>query len=103
MFNNPVTTGFTGLFFFTTARNTAHPQLYSTVLVLETARTSKHFALAKFLLRDINPTDLRKNLAADALELKKILTDAGYDRSTINRQLKELIRQNEATGNFIKK
>ncbi|MBK1812662.1 RHS repeat-associated core domain-containing protein, partial [Clostridium sp. YIM B02505] len=53
--------------------------------------------------RDIDPTDLRKNLAADAFELKKILTDAGYDRSTINRQLKELIRQNEATGNFIKK
>lgn len=53
--------------------------------------------------RNIDPTDLRKNLAADAFELKKILTDAGYDRSTINRQLKELIRQNEATGNFIKK
>ncbi|WP_160678009.1 hypothetical protein [Clostridium sp. C8-1-8] len=53
--------------------------------------------------RDIDPTDLRKNLAADVSELRNILKDAGYDRNTINRQLQELIRQNKATGNFLKK
>ena len=53
--------------------------------------------------RDIDPTDLRKNLAADVWELRNILRDAGYDRSTVNRQLQELIRQNKATGNFLKK
>lgn len=52
--------------------------------------------------RDIDPTDLRTNLAADVSELRNILKDAGYDRNTINRQLQELIRQNKATGDFLK-
>ncbi len=34
-------------------------------------------------------------LARDIADLRKILRDAGYDRDVVNRQLKELIRQNK--------
>ena len=53
--------------------------------------------------RNIDPNDLRKNLAADIGDLRSILKDAGYDSHVINRQLRELIRQNKATGKFNKR
>lgn len=49
-----------------------------------------------------NLGSLRDHLAADTRELRRILTDAGYDPAVINRQLQELIRQNKATGGFNK-
>ncbi|MBQ4069161.1 MAG: hypothetical protein IJC76_07900, partial [Lachnospiraceae bacterium] len=44
----------------------------------------------------------RQHLAADVRELKILLKEAGYDRSIINAQLNELIRQNKALGGFEK-
>lgn len=44
----------------------------------------------------------RQHLAADVAELKVLLRNAGYDRSVINAQLHELIRQNKALGGFEK-
>jgi len=46
--------------------------------------------------------NLRQHLAADVKELRKLLKDFGYDRSTINAHLWELVKQNKVTGNFIK-
>jgi hypothetical protein len=43
---------------------------------------------------------LRQHLFKDVWDVKKILTNANYDRSVINAQLKELIRQNKAVGGF---
>jgi hypothetical protein len=43
---------------------------------------------------------LRQHLYKDVWDVKNILTNAGYDRSVINAQLKELIRQNKAVGGF---
>lgn len=44
----------------------------------------------------------RQHLAADVAELRELLRNAGYDRSVINAQLNELIRQNKALGGFEK-
>ncbi len=44
----------------------------------------------------------RDHLAADIKELRKLLTKNGYDRKVVNRQLRELIRQNKALGGFDK-
>ncbi len=44
----------------------------------------------------------RQNLAADIAELRVLLKNAGYERSVINAQLNELIRQNKALGGFEK-
>ena len=44
----------------------------------------------------------RQHLAADVIELKKLLLEHGYTRSTVNAQLHELIRQNLANGGFQK-
>lgn len=52
--------------------------------------------------RDIDPADLRGNLASDIWELRGILREAGYDRNVVNTQLHELIRQNKLNGNFEK-
>jgi hypothetical protein len=46
--------------------------------------------------------DLRQHLAFDVKELRNLLKNFGYDRSTINAQLWELVKQNKATGNFVK-
>jgi RHS repeat-associated protein len=46
--------------------------------------------------------NLREHLAADVKELRNVLREAGYDRTTINTQLQELIRQNKALGGFSK-
>jgi hypothetical protein len=43
---------------------------------------------------------IRQHLARDVVDLRKILGDAGYDQSVINRQLQELIRQNKAIPGF---
>jgi len=40
--------------------------------------------------------NLRSHLAADVRELRTLLRQHGYDRSLVNRQLRELIRQNKA-------
>ncbi len=42
----------------------------------------------------------RQHLGRDVSDIKRILTDAGYERSKINAQLQELIRQNKANGGF---
>ena len=44
----------------------------------------------------------RQHLASDVAELRVLLGNAGYDRSVINAQLNELIRQNKALGGFEK-
>ncbi len=44
----------------------------------------------------------RQNLAADVMELRVLLQNNGYDRSVINAQLSELIKQNKALGGFEK-
>ena len=44
----------------------------------------------------------RTHLARDIRDLRKILSRAGYSQTTINAQLKELIRQNKALGGFAK-
>ena len=41
-----------------------------------------------------NKNPLRVHLAADVKELRNLLKNNGYDQTTINRQLSELIRQN---------
>ena len=46
--------------------------------------------------------NLRTHLARDIRDLHRILRNAGYDRSTINRQLRELIRQNKNSGSIYK-
>ncbi|WLD93033.1 hypothetical protein [Alkalihalobacillus sp. AL-G] len=50
--------------------------------------------------RDLNSP--REHLAADIFELRNLLKQNGYNKSTINTQLQELIRQNKATGGFDK-
>ena len=45
---------------------------------------------------------LRQHLSKDVWDVKNILTNANYDRSVINAQLKELIRQNKPLGGFTK-
>ena len=51
--------------------------------------------------RDL-PT-IRDHLAADVKELRNLLRQNGHDRSTVNLQLQELIRQNkENLGGFEK-
>ncbi|HZH62200.1 MAG TPA: hypothetical protein VEY70_22070 [Metabacillus sp.] len=45
---------------------------------------------------------LRDHLATDIWELRRLLRDHGYSRERVNLQLKELIRQNKATGGFEK-
>jgi RHS repeat-associated protein len=42
-----------------------------------------------------------RNLAMDIRNLRKILGNAGYDRSTVNQQMKELIRLNREVGNIL--
>ena len=44
----------------------------------------------------------RQHLAADIAELRVLLKEQGYSRSTINAQLNELIKQNKALGGFEK-
>lgn len=44
----------------------------------------------------------RQHLAADIAELRVLLKENGYSRSTINVQLNELIKQNKALGGFEK-
>ena len=44
----------------------------------------------------------RQHLAADIAELRVLLKEAGYDRSAINVQLNELIKQNKVLGGFEK-
>ena len=44
----------------------------------------------------------RQHLAADTRELRVLLKEVGYDRSVINVQLNELIKQNKALGGFEK-
>lgn len=44
----------------------------------------------------------RQHLAADVAELRVLLKEQGYSRSTINAQLNELIKQNKALGGFEK-
>ena len=44
----------------------------------------------------------RQHLASDIAELKILLKNEGYDRSVINAQLHELIKQNIALGGFEK-
>src|SRR5205085_989524 len=44
--------------------------------------------------------NLRSHLAADVRELRGVLRKEGYSRSTVNRQMRELIRQNKALGGF---
>ena len=46
--------------------------------------------------------NLRTHLARDIRDLRRILRNAGYDPKTINRQLRELIRQNKNLGGFNK-
>ena len=46
---------------------------------------------------------LRQHLAGDVMDIRSILIDAGYNRSTINRQLQELIGQNKTLGGLGKK
>lgn len=43
---------------------------------------------------------LRQHLGRDVTDIKNILSGAGYDRSVINTQLRELIAQNKALGGF---
>lgn len=51
--------------------------------------------------RRVDPApDLRTHLARDINDVRKILKDDGYDQSTINRQLNELIKQNKKLGGF---
>ena len=38
---------------------------------------------------------LRRQLAADAWDIRRILLDAGYDPRLVRQQLRELIRQNK--------
>lgn len=42
----------------------------------------------------------RQHLNADVAELRVLLKNEGYDRSVINAQLNELIKQNKALGGF---
>jgi RHS repeat-associated protein len=49
-----------------------------------------------------NTNPLRVHLAADIKELRTLLKDAGYNSSKVNTQLTELIKQNKATGSFVK-
>ncbi|GAA4459357.1 hypothetical protein GCM10023189_32960 [Nibrella saemangeumensis] len=49
-----------------------------------------------------NKNSLRTHLAADIKELRNILGTAGYNRSHVNKQLQELIRQNKMNGGFEK-
>ncbi len=51
---------------------------------------------------DKSVVGLRNNLAADVKDVRKILLNAGYNRSIINPQLQELIAQNKAQGGFQK-
>jgi RHS repeat-associated protein len=51
-------------------------------------------------MRDL-PT-LRDHLAADTNELRNVLRQNGYQRNVVNRQLRELIRQNKALGGLDK-
>ncbi len=44
----------------------------------------------------------RQHLFKDVWDIKNILNKAGYDRSVINAQLKELIQKNKAVGGFAK-
>jgi hypothetical protein len=45
---------------------------------------------------------LRRHLAADVKELRNALRSNGYNRSIVNRQLREVIRRNKAIGGFAK-
>jgi RHS repeat-associated protein len=45
---------------------------------------------------------LRDHLAADVNEMRGLLRSNGYARGRVNRQLRELIRQNKAQGGFDK-
>jgi|GEM_PF-2461971 len=45
---------------------------------------------------------MRERLAKDIFELRGLLRTEGYDRGFVNRQLKELIRQNKELGGFVK-
>jgi len=45
---------------------------------------------------------MRQYLAADISELRRLLRENGYSREVVNRQLRELIRQNKALGGFEK-
>ena len=49
-----------------------------------------------------NLDTLRNHLAADVNELRNVLRNNGYDRTTVNHQLKELVRQNKALGGLEK-
>jgi hypothetical protein len=42
----------------------------------------------------------RQQLALDVIDLRRLLVRAGYDYAIILRQLRELIRQNKAVGEF---
>jgi hypothetical protein len=44
--------------------------------------------------------DNRKNLAADVRDVRNILKNAGYKTSTVNQQMKEVVRQNKNAGNI---
>jgi RHS repeat-associated protein len=48
--------------------------------------------------RNADLGDNVKNLAADIKDLRNILRDAGYDRSLVNQQMRELITQNRRAG-----
>ena len=52
--------------------------------------------------RKVNLGSLRKNLAADIKDLLKLLDQNGYDRAFVRQQLRDLIRQNKASGGFDK-
>jgi RHS repeat-associated protein len=52
--------------------------------------------------RNADLGDNVKNLAADIRDLRNVLRDAGYDRSLVNQQLRELIQLNRQVGNVPK-
>ena len=61
-----------------------------------------HSGLATTSRRMRQLDSLRDHLSADIEELRNVLRGHGHDRSTVNRQLQELIRQNKGLGGFSK-
>ena len=50
--------------------------------------------------RNADLGDNRRNLAADILNLRNILREAGYDASLVNQQMRKLIELNDAMSNI---
>jgi hypothetical protein len=50
--------------------------------------------------RKVDLGDNTRNLAADILDLRNILREAGYDRSLVNQQMRKIIELNRQVGNI---